>query len=63
MSAAACDLCPDSSATHEATGTVVVCVCGRVYARDDFRWPVAPSPADGAPHEALDTDRARACLR
>lgn len=62
MSDDVCDLCPDSSATHEATGTVVVCVCGRVYAPEDFRWPVAPSRVTDAPHEAPNTAPARARL-
>lgn len=56
-----CDLCPDSAARYETTGTVVICVCGRVYAADDFRWPGAPTQRDERPREAP-TDAARALL-
>lgn len=46
-----CDLCADSAASYAATGIAVVCVCGRVYAADDFRWPVPPSERVERPHE------------
>ena len=56
----ACDGCPAAMARYEATGDAVVCVCGRVYAADDFRWPATAALADDdtataprAPHVGL----------
>lgn len=49
----ACDGCPAAMARYEATGDAVVCVCGRVWAADDFRWPARPTaPAATPPRSA-----------
>ena len=49
----ACDGCGAARARYEATGDAVVCVCGRVWAADDFRWPARPTaPAATPPRSA-----------
>ena len=48
----ACDGCPAAMARYEATGDAVVCVCGRVYAADDFRWPARPVAPPTSPRSA-----------
>ncbi len=50
---AGCDACTTASARYEVTGDAVVCVCGRVWAADDFRWPARPTaPAATPPRSA-----------
>lgn len=34
-----CDACALAEARHVDSGAPVVCLCGRVYAADDFTWP------------------------
>ncbi len=39
VSASDCDGCPLAEARYLDDGTPQVCVCGRVYADEDFTWP------------------------
>lgn len=39
-----CGACEAAEHRYRETGLVVVCVCGRVYAADDWRWPAAAAP-------------------
>ena len=48
-----CGACEAAEHRYRETGLVVVCVCGRVWAADDFRWPARPTaPAATPPRSA-----------